>query len=108
MDFKSGPGANPRDTGGYREDLQRRPGWKDEVLFSGICGTGHELPASIEALEQQVNDDIHRHSGLHRDVKLVTSIPGPSHTTAAKVFACLDDVRLLVASWRELLSSHKH
>jgi hypothetical protein len=41
MDFGPGQGANRSDTCRYREDLQRRLGLKDAVLFAGICGTGH-------------------------------------------------------------------
>jgi hypothetical protein len=42
MNFGSRQGANRSDTRTYREDLQRRLGLKDAVLFAGICGTGHQ------------------------------------------------------------------
>ena len=42
-DFGPGQVANRSDTFRYREELQRRLGLKDAVLFAGICRTGHQV-----------------------------------------------------------------
>ena len=51
------------------------------------------LKREIEALERKIDDHIDRHPNLKRDADLLRSIPGVSHTTAAKVLAYAGDVR---------------